>query len=123
MATSALPLQPLHRFAGQNAAVRRPQEITCFSYDDAHKFRLDSSSLRYYHTPELHVPLSEGFETFVKHDDSVDEHLDGLLEAIIDLERRTGKKVVADIVTWRGMMTKAGSLSQLPSCRWLIGLL
>jgi RAT1-interacting protein len=115
MTTSTLPLEPLHRFAGQNAVVHRPREITCFSYDDAHKLQLDSSSLRYYHTPELHVPLSAGFETFVKHDDSVDEHLDSLLEAIIDLERRTGEKVVADIVTWRGMMTKAGSSPQLPS--------
>ncbi|KAA8911096.1 rai1 protein [Sphaerosporella brunnea] len=110
MTTSAFPLKPLHRFAGQNSAVRQPQEITCFSYDSSHKLRLDSSSLRYYYTPELNVPLSEGFETFIKHDDSVDEHLDSLLEALIDLERRTGRKCSADIVTWRGMMTKFMSL-------------
>ena len=40
-------------------------------------------------------------------DDASDEHLDGLLEALIEAERRDGKKTEADVVTWRGMMTKA----------------
>lgn len=42
----------------------------------------------------------------MKHDDSVDEHLDGLLEALVELERKTGERTKADIATWRGMMTK-----------------
>lgn len=42
----------------------------------------------------------------MKHDDSVDGHLDGLLAAMIELEKKTGQKVKADVVTWRGMMTK-----------------
>lgn len=82
------------------------KEITHFSYDDAHKLRHDYSSLRTYYTPRLDDSLSGGFELFVKHDDSVDEHLDGLLEALVELERKTGERVKADIVTWRGMMTK-----------------
>lgn len=82
------------------------KEITHFSYDDAHKLRHDHSSLRTYYTPRLDDSLSGGFELFLKHDDSVDEHLDGLLEALVELERKTGERVKADIVTWRGMMTK-----------------
>lgn len=82
------------------------KEITHFSYDDAHKLRHDTSSLRSYYPPELHTSLSRGFDTFVKHDDSIDEHLDGLLVALTELEKRTGERVKADIVTWRGMMTK-----------------
>ena len=39
-------------------------------------------------------------------DDTKDEHLDGLLGSITELERRTGVRVEADIITWRGMMTK-----------------
>lgn len=39
-------------------------------------------------------------------DDSSDEHLDGLLETLIAAEKRDGKKTEADVVTWRGMMTK-----------------
>lgn len=88
------------------------KEITRFSYDDAHKLRHDSSSLKTYYTPELDTSLSQGFETFVKHDDSVDEHLNGLLEALIELERKTGERVKVDIVTWRGMMTKVCPYSQ-----------
>jgi hypothetical protein len=82
------------------------QEVTCFSYDESREFHPDDRSLRYYYTPELDVDLSHGFDGFKKHDDSKDEHLHGLLQALIDLEKRSGK-VEADIVTWRGIMTKA----------------
>lgn len=44
-------------------------------------------------------------------DDASDEHLDGLLETLIAAEKREGKKIEADFVTWRGMMTKACLLS------------
>lgn len=50
----------------------------------------------------------------MKHDDSVDEHLDGLLEALIELERKTGERVKVDIVTWRGMITKVCSTNISP---------
>lgn len=54
--------------------------------------------------------MSDGFKEFDKHDDSVDEHLDGLLKALTELEQKTGERSKADIVTWRGMMTKVMSL-------------
>ena len=50
--------------------------------------------------------LSRGFDKFVKHDDSRDEHLDPLLEALMAKEKREKTKTKADIITWRGMMTK-----------------
>lgn len=67
---------------------------------------MDDSSLRYYYTPEMGADLSVGYDTFIKQDDSKDEHLDGMLKAIMELEQRTGKRTQADILTWRGMMTK-----------------
>ncbi|KAL8701241.1 MAG: hypothetical protein Q9224_000586, partial [Gallowayella concinna] len=39
-------------------------------------------------------------------DDTADDHLDSLLKTLIDLEQRTGEKCQADVITWRGMMTK-----------------
>lgn len=87
------------------------QEITCFSYDDEHKFHLGDSSLRYYYTPRLPADLNRGFDTFQKLDDTADEHLDALLETIIALEKETGKRCEADIITWRGMMTKVNRSS------------
>lgn len=57
--------------------------------------------------------MSRGFETFVKGDDSVDNHLHGLLDTIQAHEeslsadaKAEDTMVQADIVTWRGMMTK-----------------
>jgi RAT1-interacting protein len=82
------------------------QEITHFSYDDDHKFRLDASSLRYYYPPTLPCDLNRGFETFRQLDDSADDHLDGLLEAIIAYEKEKAAKTEIDVITWRGMMTK-----------------
>ncbi|KAI9766821.1 MAG: decapping endonuclease targeting mRNA [Geoglossum simile] len=99
-------IHPLERFAGSSAAIRRPKEITCFSFDDQHRFRLDDSSLRYYYPPRIGADLSRGFGTFEKLDDTADDHLDGLLTAIVALEKETGKQCEADFVTWRGMMTK-----------------
>lgn len=82
------------------------QEIACFSYDDQRQFHLDESSLRYYYPPRLPADLNRGFDTFQKLDDSADEHLDALLKTIMAMEGETGQKCEADIITWRGMMTK-----------------
>lgn len=82
------------------------QEFACFSYDADHKFHIGASSLKWYYPPRLGADLSEGYESFVKHDDSVDEHLDSLLKTVMHHEQQTGKEVDAHIMTWRGIMTK-----------------
>ncbi|TKA82455.1 Decapping nuclease rai1 [Cryomyces minteri] len=99
-------IQPLARFEGSSAAIRRPKEIACFSYDENHQLRLDDSSLRYYYPPRLPVDLSQGFDTFKNLDDNADDHLDALLTTIMEMEKKDGKRCEADVVTWRGMMTK-----------------
>ncbi|ODM20454.1 Protein rai1 [Aspergillus cristatus] len=106
MNRSTFDIQPVNRFVGTNATIRRPKEITCFSYDDQRQFHLDESSMRYYYPPQLPADLNRGFGTFQKLDDSADEHLDALLKTIVTMEEETGKKCEADIITWRGMMTK-----------------
>lgn len=82
------------------------KEIACFSYDDKHEFHLDERSLRYYYPPLIGTDLCKGFETFEQLDDTADDHLDGLLRTILELEQRTGSRCTADFITWRGMMTK-----------------
>jgi RAT1-interacting protein len=123
MNVAVFTVVPVERFAGSNAAIRRPkvgisdqlswnsrltlaQEISCFSYDEEHRFRLDDSSLRYYYPPCLPADLNGGFDTFQRLDDTADEHLDALLDTIVALEREDGANCEADIITWRGMMTK-----------------
>ncbi|KAI9641210.1 decapping endonuclease targeting mRNA [Ciborinia camelliae] len=102
-----LPLSQFERTrdAG-NAAITRPQEIAHFSYDDHHEFHLNDSSIRWYYPPDIGTDLNRGFDTFRKHDDSKDEHLESLLRALMEREKVTNVKTEADIVTWRGMMTK-----------------
>ena len=121
--SNQFPVQPIGRFAGASQPVRRPkvrlfiqldamhahlkpQEIACFSYDDKHGFSLGDSSMKWYYTPQLGADLSKGFDTFQKLDDSKDEHLDSLLTTIMSHEKEAGKKIDANFVTWRGMMTK-----------------
>lgn len=86
--------------------MRRPREVTYFSFDEDHKYRQDDSSLRYYYTPTLPTDLSKGFDTFRQLDDTSDDHLDGLLQALVHYEGQKRTRLDADFVTWRGMMTK-----------------
>ncbi|CAK7210922.1 decapping endonuclease targeting mRNA [Sporothrix bragantina] len=102
-------IHPIHRFHGQSQPMRRPREFTCFSYDDEHALHLDDRSLRWYYPPQFPqgMDLSRGFDSFVKHDDDgVDEHLDSLLAAVVAHEQATRTKIDAQVLTWRGMMTK-----------------
>lgn len=57
------------------------------------------------------MDLSQGFEKFDKHDDSINERLDSLLKTIMHHEQQTGKKIDAKIVTWRGIITKVSGLT------------
>ncbi|KAK9244269.1 RAI1 like PD-XK nuclease-domain-containing protein [Lipomyces tetrasporus] len=93
-------------------AMRQPREVTSFSYDESRNLHFDDSSLSYFYllqddvTASGGIDLSAGYSVFNKRDDTVDEHLDGLLLALVDLEKRTGKKTTGDIITWRGIVTK-----------------
>lgn len=101
-------IQPVNRFRGASATIKRPREVAHFSYDDNHEYREDESGINYYVSPPMGADLKEGFDTFRHYEDKEDPHLDSLLKALIDKERREGseKKVKGDFVTWRGMMTK-----------------
>ncbi|KAI9686317.1 MAG: decapping endonuclease targeting mRNA [Bogoriella megaspora] len=99
-------VNPLERFSGGSAAIKRPSEITCFSFDDNHEYRADDSSLKWYYTPKIGTDLKVGFEQFRNLDDTQDEHLDALLRAVMELEQKNQEECEAVIVTWRGMMTK-----------------
>ncbi|KAK5098808.1 decapping endonuclease targeting mRNA [Lithohypha guttulata] len=99
-------IHPINKFSNLDAAVRRPREITCFSFDEDHKYRQDDSSLRYYYAPLLPADLNKGFDSFRNLDDTADDHLDGLLQALIHYEGEKKAKLDTDFVTWRGMMTK-----------------
>jgi RAT1-interacting protein len=105
---SHFPIQPLNRFHGPSASIKRPREIANFSYDDNHEYKDDESSINYYVPPPMGADLKEGFDTFRHYEDKEDPHLDSLLRALVEKEKKAGEqaKTKADFVTWRGMMTK-----------------
>jgi len=94
------------RPANMEPGLRASQEFASFSYDSNHEYSLGDSSLKWYYPPPLGTSLSNGLDSFVKHDDSVDEHLDSLLKTIMSHEQTTGEPIDAHVVTWRGMLTK-----------------
>ncbi|XP_014553915.1 hypothetical protein COCVIDRAFT_40149 [Bipolaris victoriae FI3] len=105
MTVHTFPIQPLNRFRGASATIKRPHEIAHFSYDDDHVYQADESGINYYVHPPMGVDLKEGFDTFKHYQDKEDPHLDSLLRALMD--NKTGKgQPKADFMTWRGMMTK-----------------
>ncbi|KAJ4367008.1 decapping endonuclease targeting mRNA [Neocucurbitaria cava] len=106
--THSFSVQPLNRFRGASASIKRPREVAHFSYDDNHEYKDDESGINYYIPPPMGVDMKEGFETFKHYEEKEDLHLDSLLQALITKERKEGKekRVQGDFVTWRGMMTK-----------------
>lgn len=105
-AISRFPINPVNQFRGASASIKRPQEVAHFSYDDEHQYVEDESGINYYCPPQMGADLKEGFATFRHYEDTTDPHLDSLLRALENKERKSGLKEQADFVTWRGMMTK-----------------
>lgn len=101
-------IQPVNRFRGASATIKRPREVAHFSYDDNHEYQEDESGINYFVPPPMGADLKEGFSSFRHYEDKEDPHLDSLLKALMDKEKQEGseKKVKGDFVTWRGMMTK-----------------
>ncbi|KAL2127595.1 hypothetical protein VTI74DRAFT_10441 [Chaetomium olivicolor] len=100
------PIYSPARYSSHSEPVKRPKEFACFSYDIDRKYHPDDSSLKWYYPALMGSNLSNGFGTFDKHDDSIDEHLDSLLKTIAVHEQKTGEPIDAHVVTWRGMLTK-----------------
>lgn len=116
----------IERFRSSNAKnIKRPREFAYYSLDQNHKtLPLSIQSLRYsypcmssapYEFGDLptqaaedvnQISLRQGFTSFNKHDDSVDEHLDAILDTLEAFEIKSGTKVEPDVLMFRGMMTK-----------------
>lgn len=127
----SFPVQPLSQFdpsLPENKVrpppFQQPAQLTTFSYDGQRNlmhddsqmvrhdaYRLETHLQKWYYPPDLAQPrslqndLSHGFEKFIKRDESIPEHIDALLEALMKY-RETSDTIKADIITWRGIITK-----------------
>lgn len=105
----------------EKGSVRQPREISYYSLDINSQQHLKSDAqLKYYYFPseELRtVPnLNQGIGQWVRREEGQVKHLDELLRAVMQYEREDnkGKRAKADIVTYRGVMTR---LLTLPYAR------
>ena len=60
--------------------------------------------MRYYVDPPRDADLGHGYERWIRRPEEKGR-LDGLLQAISEIQRRDGDPVI-NIVSWRGVMTK-----------------
>ena len=84
-----------------------PTLITTYSHLPDRSIRHDDVSMPYYSPAPIGCDLNYGFDSKIERDDNMDEHLDGICEALMEVaqsgrkgERRGG------IITWRGMVTR-----------------
>lgn len=94
--------------------LQQPEQITSFSYDERRQLHHDDRSRTHFHYPPPGVDLNRGFDSYVRRDETKDEHLDSLLWSLMDLADRYPEadraRQRADVITWRGMMTKLCTL-------------
>jgi RAT1-interacting protein len=109
--SSTITISTPHTYSKRNpVAYQQPTQIASFSFDEERRLHHDDRSRRFYHPPPRNVNLNHRFEQRIDRDDSVDEHLDGLLASLINLGSKDvdqdRHRAQADVITWRGMMTK-----------------
>lgn len=98
----------------KTTALRQPKELISFSRLIDESYEISDKSLSYYYFPDSEInknyDMAEGFKTFQK---TQEDHpsLAGFLSAIKAWEVINGK-IQADIVSFRGLMTKLLVLQQ-----------
>ncbi|KAF9972695.1 Dom-3 Z [Actinomortierella ambigua] len=114
------PLHPLERFAKRSVSFRQPAEIGSFSYDEERRLLMDDSALMYYVPPDLSKEhnLSYNYEKYVPRDPMIDERIDALLDALMDIKDKEAERhshhsappvasiTTADFISYRGVLTK-----------------
>lgn len=100
----------------ETTSLRQPKELLSFSRTFDGEYVNDDSALSYYFLPDsdvdTNIDLGAGFKNFKKFDEERDGEFNGLLGAIQEYEKKNDTRVKADIITWRGIMTKLLTLNQ-----------
>ncbi|KIO26316.1 hypothetical protein M407DRAFT_24403 [Tulasnella calospora MUT 4182] len=83
---------------------QRPLALLTFSYTPERKLIWNNSAMKFYKNPPLNAPLDRDYDKWIKRPEERGR-LDGLLRA---LRRKAVRPEAAraDVVTWRGVMTK-----------------
>ena len=104
-----LPLPPRSSYQrlGPAPAYRQPTLISTYSHSPDRSISHDDSSMAYYRPAPIGADLNYAFDRQVERDENIDEHLDGLCEALRRVWETGGKgERKGGIITWRGMITR-----------------
>ncbi|KAL0146172.1 RAI1 like PD-XK nuclease-domain-containing protein [Mucor lusitanicus] len=96
-------------YQGSFPVYKQPQEITSYSIDHERRVWFDNREMKYYYPPTLDKKdLNVGYDKMIQRDESIPEHIDTLLDALTNANAKQpdDNQTTADIVTWRGIMTK-----------------
>ncbi|KAI8968584.1 RAI1 like PD-XK nuclease-domain-containing protein [Mycotypha africana] len=113
--TTAFRLGNWQEYEGSCPVYKQPKELISYSIDHDRKVWFDNREMKYYYPPGLKnekLDLNVGYERFLQRDESILEHIDTLLDALTEYKTRQSNNTIAesevhaDIITWRGIMTK-----------------
>ncbi|WWC72955.1 uncharacterized protein I206_106919 [Kwoniella pini CBS 10737] len=101
-----LPLPPLS-LRTPPPSYRKPTIISTYSHLPDRSIQHDDSSMTYYRAAPIGADLNYGFDRRIERDEDLDEHLDGVCDALRHVEEKGGKgERKGGIITWRGMITR-----------------
>jgi hypothetical protein len=98
-----------------------PHLIATYSHLKDRSIANSDASMSYYKGAIPGDDLKTGYERMIERDPLLEEHLDGLCQALLKFRREGGKLKDRALVTWRGMLTRY-AISDNGSC-CLTGLL
>lgn len=88
--------------------LKQPRQLASWS-QIGDNFYPNTRALRYYYLPgpelDRDLNLGVGFSAYRKLPDT-DNHLDGVLESLIRVEKSSNQRIDSNIVTWRGILSR-----------------
>ncbi|WWD21178.1 hypothetical protein CI109_105662 [Kwoniella shandongensis] len=100
-----LPLPPLFQPLPPPPPYHSPTLISTYSHSPDRSIVHDDTSMAYYRPAPMGCDLKYGFERRIERDEEVEEHLDGLCEALQTVGEGRGERK-GGVITWRGMITR-----------------
>lgn len=103
MQIATLPLPPRTHLPPP-PAYRRPVLVTTYSHLPDRTLVPGDASMAYFRPggAKVGADLAYGFDRRTERDEGLEEHLDGLCDAL----QRAGGERTRGVVSWRGMMTR-----------------
>lgn len=84
----------------------KPKLLATYSHRPDRSLAHDDSAMAVYKGAPIGSDLYYGFEDRIERDESVEEHLDGLCEALRRQADQGRRWKTGGLVTWRGMATR-----------------